>query len=107
VSVKEATTMTAATRGAESPLPRISRPALALAIASSIAVVGAALAGFEFTLPSLLAAVAGCGVILGLGFTGGKVQRPILQPLEGTWEAGVHVDAPTVRELVAATPPAA
>ena len=94
-------------RMAEPPLPRVSRPALVLAIASSALVAGAVLAGFEFTLPSFLAAMAGCGVILGLGFTGGKVQRPMLEPLEGGWEAGVHVDAPSARQLVAADPPAA
>lgn len=90
----------------ESPLPRVSRPALALATASSLVVVGAALAGYQFTLGSFLAAMAGCGVILGLGFTGGRVQRPILEPLDGRWETRVQVAAPSARDLVA-DPPAA
>lgn len=101
-----ATTMHADGGATDAPLPRVSRPALVLAIASSAAVVGAALAGFEFTVPSFLAAMAGCGVILGLGFTGGKVRRPMLEPLEGTWD-GVQVAAPSARQLVAAQPPAA
>ena len=83
------------------PLRRVSRPAVLLASASSIVVVGAWLAGFQFTLPSFLAAMAGCGVILGLGFTGGKVRQPMLEPLEGEWEAGVQVAAPSARELMA------
>ena len=88
-------------RAAEPPLRRVSRPAVALASASSAVVVGAGLAGYQFTLPSFLAAMAACGVILGLGFTGGKVQRPMLGPLDGEWEAGVHVAAPSARELMA------
>ena len=88
-------------RPAEPPLRRVSRPAVALASASSAVVVGAGLAGYQFTLPSFLAATAACGLILGLGFTGGKVQRPMLEPLEGEWEAGVQVAAPSARELVA------
>lgn len=110
VNVREATmTSIPATeaRTAGPPLRRVSRPALVAAIASSTVVAGAALAGFQFTLPSFLAALAGCGVILGLGFTGGKVERPILEPLEGDWETGVHVDAPSARQLVAVDPPAA
>jgi hypothetical protein len=101
------TTIDAEGRTDEAPLPRISRPALVMASASSTVVIGAGLAGFQFTLPSFLAAMAGCGVILGLGFTGGKVHQPMLEPLAGDWEAGVQVAAPSVRELAAATPPAA
>ncbi len=80
------------------PAP-VSRPAVVLAAASTAAVIGAAFAGFRFTLPSLLAAMACCAVILVLGFAGGRVQQPMLEPLDGEWEAGVHIAAPQAREV--------
>lgn len=95
-------TMGSDVRTNEPPLATVSRPAVVLAALSSAMVVGAAFAGFRFTLPSLLAAMAGCALILVLGFTGGRVQRPILEPLDGEWEAGVQIAAPHARELVAA-----
>ena len=95
------TTMGSDDRTSETRMAQVSRPALVLAAASSAAVIGAALAGFRFTLPWLLAAMAGCAVILVLGFRGGRVQRPILEPLDDDWDAGVQIAAPYARDVVA------
>ena len=88
----------------ESRPPRVSRPAVVLAVASSAAVVGAAFAGYRFTTLSLLACMGGCAVILFLGFTGGRVERPVPGPLESEWTADVRVAAPRARDLAASPP---
>ena len=84
--------------------PRVSRPALLLAVISSAAVIGAALAGYRFTTLSLLASLGGCAVILFLGFTGGRVERPVPGPLATDWDADVQVAAPRARDLQAMPP---
>jgi hypothetical protein len=96
-------TMKAEGSTVQSRPPRVSRPAVLLAVISSAAVIGAALAGYRFTTLSLLASMGGCAVILFLGFTGGRVERPVPGPLATEW-TDVRVTAPRARDLAAMPP---
>lgn len=72
-----------------------------LAGAASAVVVGATVAGYRFTPPTFLLAMAGCGAVFVLGLRAGRVARPLPEPLDGHWHE-VHIDAPRAADLAAA-----
>jgi hypothetical protein len=83
-------------------LAKMSRPSLVLAAGSSAAVAAAAVTGYDFGTAEVAGAVAVAGSIVALNGRGRPEARPhVLSPLPESFGAGLHIAAPTARNLAA------